>query len=107
MSVSLRPWDAGLQNERTSLAWLRTSLSLLGCAALVAERSGSVLPAVVVLGGSSLAAGAAMRAGSRRTGEQTDRLHRGEPPSLSTGRLLGLSCATGAMSVIALLVVLG
>ena len=37
---------AGLQNERTSLAWVRTSLSLLGVGVLVAKQSGTLTVAL-------------------------------------------------------------
>ena len=37
MSGPRRPWDAGLQIERTGLAWQRTLLSGLTCALVVAR----------------------------------------------------------------------
>lgn len=44
-----QPWDEGHPNERTTLAWVRTALSLLGTGALVAKQSGEALPAMAIL----------------------------------------------------------
>jgi uncharacterized membrane protein YidH (DUF202 family) len=45
------PWDPGLQNERTGLAWQRTMLSGLTCSLLMARLlAGVSIPLAVVTG---------------------------------------------------------
>ena len=45
------PWDPGLQNERTGLAWQRTMLAGLTCSLLVARLVAEIsVPLAVLLG---------------------------------------------------------
>lgn len=71
------PGDPGLQNERTTLAWSRTTLSIVGLGALAAKESDSV-----VLGGTLLlVVGVATLA----IADQTNRRHRRRNLRLRTG----------------------
>ena len=97
--MSFRPiWDAGLQPERTTLAWQRTALAVTVCA-LGVLRLGlgrSSVPGIVVGSLAILVAVAAFvgaRAGYRRT---TDRLD-GNRPIGTVG-----PAALGTLSVVLL-----
>lgn len=85
------PWDSGLQNERTGLAWQRTMLSGLACGLLVARLLVDLSPALAVLTG-ALALGATAAFGwaaLRRFRLNAEALHQGgdlgdgRPPALA------------------------
>ena len=76
------PWDVGLQNERTGLAWQRTMLAGLACGLLVARLLASVSLTLAVLTG-LLALGAAAAFG----GVAIRRFHLNARALVAGGRL--------------------
>jgi len=91
------PWDPGVQNERTALAWTRTALALT-CAGVVTARvlavhaaalAGVLTLAAVLLGGWSLVSS------SRRYRRVSQQLVAGLP--LPDGRLAALVAALSAV----------
>ena len=90
------PWDPGLQNERTRLAWQRTLLSGLTCGLLVARLLASVYPALALgVGVAAVAVTAALGALAIRRFRRNARALRagrpiedGRPAALVTGLLV-------------------
>jgi len=97
--------DVGLQNERTSLAWFRTSLSFAGVGALLIRVSvGLSRPVPAALGAAALAlsGGTLLTSATRyRRADAGIRLRRPVP---SPTRLLGASAAVAFLLPTTLLV---
>lgn len=74
-------WDAGLQPERTRLAWQRTSLALLSAGLVVARIVGhhAVLGGLVIAAGVTVLAGATGVLSTRRY-RRANRLLRADAP---------------------------
>lgn len=94
------PWDVGLQNERTGLAWQRTMLSGVACGLLVTRLlAGVSVPLAVLAGICTLGAAAAFGGVALR------RFHL-NVAALASGRHLDdarpAALATGLLAVTAL-----
>ena len=86
MSDRPGPWDPGLQNERTGLAWQRTLLSGLACSLVVARLLALVsLVAAVVTAVLAVACTAALGVLALRRYRKNDAAVRQERP-LADGR---------------------
>lgn len=97
------PWDAGLQPERTTLAWIRTALTLTVVSLLTARLAGESGPlaAAVGLGGTTVAA--LLVAVQRRRHYRRDRtLRAGVTLDPAVGPVLGAALLTTTLAVAAL-----
>jgi len=103
-----RPWDPGLQSERTALAWQRTLLAGLACALVVARLVWLVsVPAAVVTGSAAAATTAALGVLARRRFRRNDHAVRHELPLADARAPLLLSVLVVLTALAAAVVVLG
>lgn len=74
-------WDAGLQPERTRLAWQRTSLALLSAGLIIARIVGhhQVVAGVAIAASMTIISGATGVLSTRRYRRANRRLHNAEP----------------------------
>jgi uncharacterized membrane protein YidH (DUF202 family) len=99
------PWDPGLQNERTALAWMRSGLALL-VAALVLARISAELRTTVGLGlsaGCVILAAGVVTAAPRRYERAAVALHERRP--LPDGRVNAAMSALAALLGVAATVI--
>lgn len=95
----------GLQNERTSLAWVRASLSVVGAGALLARASGSSPPLAAAVLVVALVVGLALHVSADRTRRRrVSALARGDE-IVSPTPLLATAVATIALAVVAVAVI--
>ena len=91
----LPPWDDGLQNERTTLAWVRTALSLLATGALVAKQAGETVAAIALLALTVVAAVVMILESERRHQWRGHALLAGDPVVAMHHLLVTAAIATG------------
>ena len=98
------PWDPGLQNERTGLAWQRTMLAGLVCSLLVARLLAEVWLAFAVLVGLAALLGTAGLGAIaiRRFRRNADALPAQRP--IGDGRLQAVISAVVALTAVGALV---
>ncbi len=97
MNPSSGPWDPGLQNERTTLAWSRTALSVVALGALIARQSGSIFFGGVLLVVVLVVAGTMVLHSDRRHRRRNQRLRSGA----AVGALAEVVAATGVVLALA------
>ena len=98
------PWDPGLQNERTGLAWQRTMLAGLVCSLLVARLLAEVwLPLAVLVGLASLLGTAGLGGMAIRRFRRNSAALPAQRP-IGDGRLQALISAVVALTAVGALV---
>ena len=102
--MSSPPWDPGLQNERTGLAWQRTMLAGLVCSLLISRLLAEVwLPLAVVTGLVALPGTAGLGwIAIRRFRCQGHALHAGRP--IGDGRPPALISGVVALTAVGALI---
>jgi len=90
-----RPAENGLQNERTTLAWRRTNLSILAVSALAAKASGRPAVAFAVFGSSFGVCALVGLLADRRTRERSTAIE-----DWDAGRSTSASSAAAPLAVV-------